>query len=207
MATIIDIGANVGSFTKAWMNKYPNCDFLCVEANPDLIPVLEGLFHGEERVTIINKLVSDKDGEMIDFWINDNHTLSTASKRWIEKSRFNHTNYEKKIQVETVTLDTLIKTYGSPNLTKIDVEGYELEVLKGLSKYSGEIIFEWTEELFYKTVECAKQLILLGYSKFGYTMRDYYTALPDEYKAFHEMDLFHKINLIGDTNWGNIYAK
>jgi hypothetical protein len=42
------------------------------------------------------------------------------------------------------TLDNLIREYGTPFLIKIDVEGYELEVLKGLSQPIKMISFEFT---------------------------------------------------------------
>src|SRR5947199_309021 len=39
-----------------------------------------------------------------------------------------------EIEVEVTTLDTLIAAHGEPRFCKIDVEGFELEVLGGLTR-------------------------------------------------------------------------
>jgi len=50
--------------------------------------------------------------------------------------------------VETLTLDEIINNYGSIDLIKIDVEGYELEVIKGISRnlYPRFFVIETTRE-------------------------------------------------------------
>ena len=54
----------------------------------------------------------------------------------IYKGRFAHTldvlEFAEKKNVETTTLDHLSAEYGLPFFVKIDVEGYELRVLRGL---------------------------------------------------------------------------
>ena len=207
MSLIIDIGANVGTFAKFYQGLYPNAQIVCVEPNPDLIPILHGLFKGNDKIKIIDRLAASENGKLVDFTLNENHTLSTASKEWKQHSRFK-SGYYKTIGVKTVTLDAIIKDCGEPNLIKIDVEGFELEVLRGLTKHPDcKIIFEWTEELFYRTVQCIQYLMTLGYSEFGYTMGDNYAEEPKEYTEFNEMKIFTHINLIGNTAWGNIFAR
>ena len=48
----------------------------------------------------------------------------------------------KKLDVETITLDSLIINYGIPKYVKIDVEGAEISVLKGLTKKIEALSFE-----------------------------------------------------------------
>jgi FkbM family methyltransferase len=47
---------------------------------------------------------------------------------------FEHVRWDSRQKVRVVTLDSQIKNYGTPSYIKIDVEGFELEVLAGLTK-------------------------------------------------------------------------
>lgn len=54
--------------------------------------------------------------------------LSTSSEDW-KLGRFINTVWNQKKDIQIATFDILIKKYGNPRYLKIDVEGYELEVL------------------------------------------------------------------------------
>lgn len=208
MGLIFDIGSNTGSFAKAWRNSGEYNKVICVEANPELIPVLDGLFFEDKNVVVINKLVTDTVGKLTDFHICKNHVLSTASIDWMCTSRFaNRFKDARKIQVESITLDDLVKLYGEPNLIKIDVEGHEFEVLQGLTTKQQTICFEWVEERTARIIECCKYLMRLGYTQFAYTLREDYLHIPEKYYPFHELDFFHNINITGFTKWGNFFAR
>lgn len=55
--------------------------------------------------------------------------------------------------VEVKSLDTLIETYGKPDYCKIDVEGYELEILSHLRHTIPMIELEFTEKFLEDTLE------------------------------------------------------
>jgi hypothetical protein len=55
-----------------------------------------------------------------------------------------------------------MEKYGYPDYIKIDVEGYELNVLKGLSKPVRLVSFEFIEEFFDDSLKCLDQLSALG---------------------------------------------
>ena len=135
--------------------------------------------------------------------------MSTASEEWVKDSRFADSfSNTTKIQVETITLDDLIKQYGEPRFIKIDVEGYELEVLQGLTTKQADICFEWVEERISKAKECCEYLSKLGYENFGYCFRDEYLKFPDEFTIFQDFDLYNKVNInTRFVKWGNIFVK
>ena len=65
---------------------------------------------------------------------------NTLSRKWAntlkdDDKRFGHTlGFEQSRQVETVTIEQLIIAHGSPFFIKIDVEGHELSVLRGMRR-------------------------------------------------------------------------
>ena len=50
----------------------------------------------------------------------------------------------RTIQATTITLDSLADIYGVPDLIKIDVEGAEWSVFRGMTRKMGMLSFEWT---------------------------------------------------------------
>jgi FkbM family methyltransferase len=99
-------------------------------------------------VTVVGKAVSDRKGYET-FWISEpGFEMNTLNARWAEAlgkdpARFGRTfEFKEKRQVETVTLEQLISMYGRPFYIKIDVEGYESNVLKGLQTAVRYLSFE-----------------------------------------------------------------
>jgi len=112
--------------------------------------------------------VSDKDYERVEFYEAAEDGLSTLNKDWLTSDTMPYNGKQFWItQATTITLDTLANKYGEPDLIKIDVEGAEWSVFKGMTRKMGIITFEWT----YATVaEHSKQLdylALLGYTEFS----------------------------------------
>jgi hypothetical protein len=74
--------------------------------------------------------------------------MNTLSEKWAstlktDEQRFGHKlSFENRIVVETVSVDTLIKEHGRPFFLKIDVEGHELSVLRGMLQSVPYLSFE-----------------------------------------------------------------
>jgi FkbM family methyltransferase len=137
-----DIGANIGN--KAAIFKALNAKVIAIEPQDECVKILKHRFG--KSVTILQKGVGEKEGEM-DFFISNSHTISSFSKDWIDtvkKTRFKEMEWNRKVTVPITTLDLLISTYGMPRFVKIDVEGYEWEVLKGLTQSVPTLCFEYT---------------------------------------------------------------
>jgi FkbM family methyltransferase len=127
-----DIGANVGQSTEAFLAC--GASVVALEPNPLCLPALRHQFGGERRVTIIIKAVGSTPG------VARLHFSGTAATASLRKD-WNNTD-DQIVATEVVTLGQLILSHGAPQLLKVDVEGFEIEVFKGLDRPVPIIYFE-----------------------------------------------------------------
>ena len=156
-----DIGANYGNRSEVFLKL--GAKVVAFEPQPKPLRFLKRKFNSS--ITIVDKALGSKPGKS-NLFISSASTLTSMSEEWIEKvktRRFKQANWNNKIEVEVTTLDQMINEYGKPDFCKIDVEGFELEVLKGLKQKIGTISFEFTiPEFIDKAIDCIKHLNSLG---------------------------------------------
>jgi hypothetical protein len=123
------------------------------------------------------------------------------------ESRFSGTNqWGKRIIVEIITLDSLIAKHGLPRFCKIDVEGFEVSVIKGLSKPIPFISFEFTREFFYDAKACIDHLAALGPAVFNFSVGESMELLDREWMSPEK--LYERIHAEQDELlWGDIYVR
>ncbi len=118
---VIDAGANIGAFTLYALLHAPAAHVIAVEPAPDTVQRLRSLVeaHGlHTRCTVLQAALSGEIGTT---------TIQTSPM-----SQFRVTG-QGGVSVPTVTLDSLIATYGSVDLLKLDTEGAEYETLPAAS--------------------------------------------------------------------------
>ena len=144
MDLIFDVGANIGDMTNIFKNNAKKV--VAFEPNPQLSNQLRYRFN-MDNVVIDPRGISDDIG-IKNFNISAAHTISTLSDDWVTNSRFSDLNaWDLVLEIETITLDKAIDEYGVPDYIKIDIEGYEYEVLTSFTKLLNHTIisFEWAE--------------------------------------------------------------
>lgn len=162
-----DVGAHLGEKSLPFIRK--NIKTIMVEPLPFCIDKLQKKFVQNPLVKIIPKGLGEKKTQAKLNVNKDMPTVSTFTEHWKE-GRFSDLKWEQKIEVGITTLDILINNYGEPNYIKIDVEGSELNVIKGLSKKVGIISFEVTSEFFDDALNCLDHLKKIGYKQFTFSI-------------------------------------
>lgn len=202
-----DIGANMGNRIGPLLKI--GARVVAVEPQEKCIKTLR--FKFGDRIEIVKKGVDATEG-MRTFHISNETTISSFSEDWIravKAGRFQAYDWETTVEMSMTTLDALIGSHGLPAFIKIDVEGFEPEVLKGLSQPVRMISFEYTvPEQTDKSLQCIELLernsknILCNYS-IGESMELAWMdwVSPSEMKQHIASSEFIK------TGFGDIYVK
>lgn len=201
---IFDIGANHGKFSEANLHRADK--IIAVEANPALARELNRNYYYDNRVEVLNYAASFN-CEPLTFYISNADTISTASVEWIKQSRFTGQYSWSPITVSSITLDALIQKYGIPDLLKIDVEGYEFEVAKGLSQKVPLLCFEWAEESLEKILLTIQHLRSIGFIEFGYIFCDDYSEEPTNWGTWESLKFEEMAQPERKDKWGMIFAR
>ena len=203
---LFDIGANDGKYAIA---NLANNNIISVEASTITYKVLLENIKQYENIVPINYAVTSDNIEYAKFYHCHPNTISSMDYEWLssDKSRFgNYKNNLQVISVPTITIDKLVETYGKPDIIKIDVEGYEDNVIKSLTQKVNILCFEWAAEWRDKYIDAIDHLVSLGYSQFHIQNGDDYLYRPDKYTLNSQETKEHLIKSIDKVDWGMIWC-
>ncbi len=206
---VFDVGANKGA--RAVFFKGLGAKVLAIEPQSKFAEELRNAFAKSPEVSILNIALGEAEGEA-EIQLASADAVASLSKDWIEtvkrSGRFKGIEWSGTEKVKVSTLDKLIAEHGTPSFVKIDVEGFELQVLKGLSRPVGALSFEFIAEDLERAKLCLARLEELGeivanYSE-GESMR---LALGSSWVKPKE--LIEKISALDQSSlpWGDIYVK
>jgi FkbM family methyltransferase len=176
---IFDVGANHGTKTETFLKL--GAKIIAIEPDHSNQQVLREKFLryrlAPKPVTIVGKALSDKNS-VETMWVDEpGSAKNTFSRKWVDtlrddQMRFGHRlDFAGHTEIETTTLEDLFRIHGAPFFIKIDVEGYEVNVLRGLRRPVPYLSFEVNlPEFRSEGLECVATLAALGAEgKFNYS--------------------------------------
>jgi FkbM family methyltransferase len=163
-----DIGANVGSYSEVFCEL--GAKVVAVEPNPQCCQNLRRLAHASP-LYVENCAAGDLPGKAT-LRICEHSGLSTLTNDWHEASQQSPANRDAKwtgtLEVEIITLDQLAGRYGVPDFVKIDAEGYDDQVLRGMSFRPRALQFEFNRWLPAVALRCFDSPALASGYEFNY---------------------------------------
>lgn len=133
-ATLIDVGANKGQFAMAVRGLFPNAVIYAFEPLPKPASRFEKVF-GSDPITHLHRIAIGGAKDNRTFYVTDREDSSSLLKPGNGQLEAFGISAKEEIEVVVKPLDSVIRLESVPRpiLLKIDVQGSELDVLKGIA--------------------------------------------------------------------------
>lgn len=133
---VFDVGAHLGDRSVAFASL--GAQVVALEPQPAVAAWLRRIVGRNPRIVLRSEAVGAAPGTARLAVSRRTPTVSTLSDEWRASMSSTHPGFERVrwddfVEVSVTTLDALIDVHGIPSFCKIDVEGFEAEVLAGLS--------------------------------------------------------------------------
>jgi FkbM family methyltransferase len=186
---VFDLGAHAGNRTRAFASL--GCRVVAVEPQPDFAQLLRVLFARSSLVQVIQAAVREINGRLTLAVSERTPTVTTLEASWREaRSRelgFAGVEWNRRMEIEVTTLDTLIDRFGVPAFIKMDVEGSEPRVLAGLSRPVAALSFEYLPTALGGTHECLTRLDALGAYLYNWSVGESYRLVSERWLTAAEV--------------------
>lgn len=207
-ALCFDIGAHVGNRVRCWRRL--GATVVAVEPQGDFVRLLRLLYGSDDRVEIVPKAIGRAAGRAQLLVSARTPTVTTLSRDWIAEvsadPSFAGVHWSEGEEVEVTTLDALIAEHGEPGFVKIDVEGFEAEVLAGLTRPVRALSFEYLPAACERALDCVDRLAALADYRFNWSVGESHVLGTREWLDVAGIRAYLR-GLRAEDGSGDVYAQ
>ena len=130
---VFDIGANRGQFALAARNNFPTAKIFCFEPLTEPVNVLKKVFENDSLVTINEMAIGETNAHATMHVSKQDDSSSLLPISSMQSTIYPGTEEKETRSVQVKPLDAVISSseIEQPAFLKIDVQGFEMEVLRG----------------------------------------------------------------------------
>lgn len=123
---VVDVGASDGKWTRECLEVFPDARYLLVEPQPVHLAALRDLQAEQPNVQVWQGALGSRSAKL-DLRVHGDQSSFLASESF-------PTDQAQRVEVRTLDSFLGVELLHPPDLIKADVQGYELEVLRGAGK-------------------------------------------------------------------------
>ncbi len=207
-ALCFDVGAHVGNRSYIWMKL--GARVVAVEPQQQCSSLLRRWYGGRANFTLVEEAVGATPGRATLYVSERTPTVTSLSREWIDTvaqdPSFAGVEWQGAAAVEVTTLDALIARFGLPSFCKIDIEGYELDALQGLSQPLPLLSFEYIASARVLAIQCVEQLARLGAYEYNWSPGERHQMQTERWLPHVEICAWLESLAPADGS-GDIYAR
>jgi len=203
---VFDVGAHIGRHAEIFTDL--GAKVVAIEPNPRCCEQLARLAKVRD-IRVESCAAGDAPGKL-KLRICQDSVISTVVDAWYEGARrspiHQDAHWLESLEIDVVTLDQLANRYGIPAFVKIDAEGYDDHVLRGMSFRPQALCFEYNRLLPEVAARCLEMPALSAGYKFNFSRGLDLKNVSKDWMSAQDIGK-HLSDFAADEEYGDVFAR